>query len=143
MVLHQCDLRTLFSVLYDLRDILSDSNLFCDRRVNITRSVIHWIPNRPKEVRTEVSPEMKTCPHCKKTLKKEYQDRDWLYDQYWIQMKSIPQIAKSVNTSTTTISSWMIKFQIPCRGHKQAIYLSLKKRLKDGKIKSLLLKEEK
>lgn len=51
---------------------------------------------------------------------KLYQDRDWLFQKYWIKKLSIPQIAKLYGCNCKTISIWMKKFDIKIRTNSEA-----------------------
>lgn len=46
---------------------------------------------------------------------KLYQDKDWLHEQYWIHGKSTTDMAKAARCSSSTIATWMEKFDIPRR----------------------------
>jgi len=52
---------------------------------------------------------------------KLYQDKDWLYHQYWELGKSTRQIAKEFGYGINTIRRWMDKFGIPRRSVDEGI----------------------
>lgn len=51
---------------------------------------------------------------------KQYQDRDWLYQKYWKERLSLPQIAKECKASPLTIWKWMNKLGINRRTISEA-----------------------
>jgi len=61
--------------------------------------------------------------------RKQYWDRDWLVEQYWVHCLSIAEIATLANTSQTNINRWLIRRDIPRRSklgmEKTANYVDL------------------
>ena len=53
-------------------------------------------------------------------MSETYKDRDWLFDQYWNQGKSMDMIANETGKSKTTIQYWMKKFNIVRRSISEA-----------------------
>jgi len=51
---------------------------------------------------------------------KPYQNRDWLYQGYIIEDKSITQISKEIKCADTTIRTWLKKFGIPIRTNSES-----------------------
>lgn len=51
---------------------------------------------------------------------KPYQNRDWLYQRYIIEDKSITQISKEIKCADTTIRTWLKKFEIPIRSNSES-----------------------
>jgi len=56
-------------------------------------------------------------------MNKSYQDKNWLYQQYWGEELSTKQIAKELNVDHKTILYWMIKFNILRRTKSEAAHL--------------------
>ena len=46
---------------------------------------------------------------------KIYKNKEWLYEQYWNNKKSMSVIAKEVGCYTMTIYRWFKTFNIPIR----------------------------
>ena len=61
--------------------------------------------------------------------RKQYWDKDWLVEQYWVNCLSIAEIATLANTSQTNINRWLIRRDIPRRSklgmEKTANYVDL------------------
>lgn len=51
---------------------------------------------------------------------KKYRNKEWLEDQYINKKKSMNDIAKICNISSSTIRKWLIKFKIRIRTHSEA-----------------------
>ena len=104
----------------------SKSMLEIAKECNVTAMTIrNWlikfnIPTRPI-----------TKPHKNK-------NKDWLYDQYWNQLKSMPEIAKECGVHHLTIRNWLIKFNIPTRSIVEAHLLIKKKYINDDDIKKII-----
>ena len=47
-------------------------------------------------------------------------NKEWLYDKYVIQKMSLPQIGKLVNVATTTVYTYLKRFNIPIRTIKES-----------------------
>lgn len=60
-------------------------------------------------------------------VNKLYQNKDWLYDQYWIKEKSSEEIAEQFNLTRQGIIFWLKKFKIKRRTTSNAQKLALKK----------------
>jgi hypothetical protein len=45
-----------------------------------------------------------------------YKDKSYLYEQHWVEMKSLREIGKANDVSHKTISYWFEKFDLPKRG---------------------------
>jgi hypothetical protein len=73
----------------------------------------------------DLSHELRIQIHKKKNDKKSklYQDRDWLYNEYWNFKKSKIQIAQEQNTTEKTIRYWMEKLEIKSRLNSEAQHL--------------------
>lgn len=50
----------------------------------------------------------------------KYKDKDWLYEQYIVQKKSTPMIARELNCANRTIYYWLLKHQINPRTRPEA-----------------------
>lgn len=48
-------------------------------------------------------------------MNKLYQNKDWLYNQYWNKKQSTRQIANIINCDSTTILRWLKTYNIPRR----------------------------
>ena len=60
-------------------------------------------------------------------IKNKYKDRDWLYNKYWIEKKSLRQIAKEFKPKNPKINYWIKKLNIPTRSISKAINIQNKK----------------
>jgi len=54
---------------------------------------------------------------------KQYKNRDWLYKKYWEEDLSVNQIANICGLSNEGLRKWMVKHNIPRRGHGEANHL--------------------
>lgn len=52
--------------------------------------------------------------------KKLYEDKDWLHQKYWIEKLPIEKIANICNCSGETVYTWLHRFNIKRRTHKEA-----------------------
>lgn len=52
---------------------------------------------------------------------KPYQDKNWLEKQYWQQELSPPEIAKMIDSTSSTINYWLKKHNIPTRSLSEAL----------------------
>lgn len=48
--------------------------------------------------------------------KRQWEDKEWLYEQYWGQMKSLRSLSEAVDVGTRAIKEQMDKYGIPTRG---------------------------
>jgi len=85
---------------------------------NSHNSIIYgWLKRFGIKTRT-LSESMRMAPgNCKISPEKltKCRDKDWLYQKYWIEKLSTPQIAEIVGTTGTVIVSWMRSFDIKIR----------------------------
>ncbi|KKN36747.1 hypothetical protein LCGC14_0770530 [marine sediment metagenome] len=65
-----------------------------------------------------------------------YKDRDWLFDQYWNQKKSMREIAKECSVNHYIISKWLVFFNISKRTNSETQKIAVKKRNKPKLIKN-------
>ena len=61
---------------------------------------------------------------------KQYDNKEWLYEQYWILKKSIRDIAKECNCSTTPIIKRLKDFKIKIRSSKEGLNTERSKKLR-------------
>lgn len=67
---------------------------------------------------------------------KLYQDKEWLYQKYWIEGLSLPQISRKYGIGVTTLWQWMKKLDVPIRLNSSKKYQNAK-----WKNKEILEKE--
>ena len=51
----------------------------------------------------------------------QYQDRPWLYNAYWTETRSLPEIAALCGVTYTAVKKAMVKFNIPRRSHSESL----------------------
>ena len=56
-------------------------------------------------------------------MNKLYQNKEWLYDRYVNEKKSIKQIAEICKIMPSTIRGWLKKLDIPYRSQGEAFHL--------------------
>lgn len=66
---------------------------------------------------------------------KQYKNKEWLYQKYILEEKSIYQIADLCKCDAMTIWKWLKKFEIPRRSQTEAIKGKKNPRWKGGKYK--------
>lgn len=66
-----------------------------------------------REKQSHERPELSEEP-----VQPKHDDKDWLYEQYWGELKSQREMAKEVECSQKTLANRMDEFGIPTRGTK-------------------------
>ena len=51
----------------------------------------------------------------------KYQDRNWLYNAYWTELRSLPEIASLCGVTYNAVKTAMVKFNIPRRTHSESL----------------------
>ena len=97
------------------------------------RTVSRWmngfgIPHRPRGEAVSISRRREAC----------YRDKEWLYEKYWGEQLSSPQMARLANTDADTILRWMKKYGIQKRSISEGVKIARKN--KDYYGESYLLK---
>ena len=68
-------------------------------------------------------------------------DKETLYKLYWVERKSVTEIAKELNVSPSAVYKWMKKFNIPRRPRSESTWIAFeKKRKRRGITREILEK---
>jgi len=68
---------------------------------------------------------------------KQYLDRDWLYQQYVVELRSTLSIASECNAPTTSVRNALIQHGVPRRNGKEAQVYRMRK-LPRGRLVTLI-----